>query len=701
MLSKSRVVIVTLLCLLRIDPGLADDLTSEEAFFAEIPLTLTATRLPQPAADSPVSTSIIDSEMIRAYGAVELIDVLRLVPGFQVAHPSGERVTLSYHGQVDEFSRRMQVLIDGRSVYSPLLGHVDWATLPLNVEDIERIEVTRGPNAASYGANSFAAVINIITRHSSETLGTRLALENGARGHERYFASHSGRSGAFSYRLSTSYREDHGFDSAEFPDDKNIRMLHFRGDYQLDPFNVIELQFGYNQMRHLDGDTDADDILTDPVRTVKREHSFQLLRWMRDISPDESFKLQFYHNREVVHDDFYTAPLNDLGFAALVGFDLDGTPGNEPDIDVSLGVPLPFSTYVSRYDLEFQHTFKPARQWRVVWGGSLRRDEAGGRLDFNTASSHDTFINKVYRVFAHTEWKPSPEWTINLGALAEKNDITTGIRLSPRISANHHFSPRHTVRLSANRAYRTPTLYEEYAYTTTSSVEGIGLQDLRFSDGGLKPEKITTYELAWLANIPRYRTNLELKLFREEIRDVLTEVKDHNYTDHPLNQALGFTVFDDLLYYTNNGHTDANGVELQLGIRPTDYSRLHLGYTYIKQDGRRLGDINRSGPGSTRFDDTTEEVPRTMTTLQYIHKFEPDLVGSLAYHRYGLYEFEGGDDTGDFSILNFRLAKTLKYGNSNIELAASFQNMLDEYFDYEKEQVFESGVYFSMKVHFD
>ncbi|MGD9000802.1 MAG: TonB-dependent receptor, partial [Granulosicoccaceae bacterium] len=524
MLSKTGLAVITLVGLLRIEQGLASDLPSEEAFFTDIPLTLTATRLPQPAADSPVSTTIIDSEMISAYGAVELIDVLRLVPGFQVAHPSGERVTLSYHGQVDEFSRRMQVLIDGRSVYSPLLGHVDWANIPLNVEDIERIEVTRGPNAASYGANSFAAVINIITRHSSETLGTRLTVENGARGHERYFASHSARSGAFSYRLSTNYRDDNGFDSPEFPDDKNIRMLQFRGDYQLDPFNVIELQLGYNQLRHLDGDTDADDILLDPVRTVKREHSFQLLRWQRDITPDESFKVQFYHNREVEHDDYYTAPLADLGLGDLAVFDLDGTPGNEPDIDVGLGVPVPFSTYVSRYDLEFQHTFKPAAQWRVVWGGSLRRDEAGGRMHFNTASSHDTFTNKVYRLFAHTEWKPSAKWTINLGALAEKNDITTGIRLSPRVSANYHFSPKHTVRISTNRAYRTPTLYEENANTTSASAEGIGLQDLRFSDGGLKPEKITTYELAWLANIPRYRANLELKLFREEIRDVLTEV---------------------------------------------------------------------------------------------------------------------------------------------------------------------------------
>lgn len=693
--------IVALLCITQLSQGLAGEKISEEDFLAEIPVALTATRLRQPAADSPVSTTIIDSEMIRAYGAVELADVLRLVPGFQVAHPSGERLTLSYHGQVDEFSRRMQVLIDGRSVYSPLLGHVDWAILPLNVEDIERIEVTRGPNAASYGANAFAAVINIITHHTALTQGTRLSVENGARGHERYFLSHSDQSGPFSYRVSTSYRKDNGFDSVEFPDDKNIRMLHLRGDYQLDPFNSLEFQFGYNQMRHLDGDTDADEILTDPVRTVKREHSFEMLRWQHDTGPDQSFELQFYHNREVVRDNFFTSSLDSLGFGALVAFDLDGTPGNEPDIDTSLGVPLPNSTLVNRYDLEFQHTFRPADLWRMVWGGSLRYDEAGGRSDFNTTSIHDTFNNKVYRLFAHMEWKPSTSWTFNLGAMAEKNDITTGIRVSPRISANYHISPQHTVRISANRAYRTPTLYEEYADSTTTSVEGIGLQDLRFSNGGLSPEKITTYELAWIGNIPRYRTSFELKLFREAISDILAEVKDHEYYDHPLNQALGFNVFDDVLFYTTNGYLNTNGIELQLDVRPTRDTRVHLGHTYSQQRGSSLGDINRFGTGVSRYDNLAKATPRAITTLQVIQNFAPDLQGSLAFHRYGLYEFEGGDDTGDFRILNFRLAKTVKLEHSNIEFAANFQNTLDEYFDYEKEQVFDNGLYLSVRAQFD
>ena len=145
--------------------GTQSSLTSEEDIFGDIPVSYTATRLSQSVHDSPVSVTIIDKDMIEAYDPHELIDVLRLVPGFQVVHPSGFRASTSYHGLGGEFSARMQVQIDGRSVYSPILGHVEWTELPIEPEDIERIEVIRGPNAASYGANSFTAIVNIITHH--------------------------------------------------------------------------------------------------------------------------------------------------------------------------------------------------------------------------------------------------------------------------------------------------------------------------------------------------------------------------------------------------------------------------------------------------------------------------------------------------------------------------------------------------------
>lgn len=98
--------------------------------------------------------------------------MFRLVPGMYVAYHASYVYTtnsmVSYHGLSDAYAHRMQVMVDGRSVYSPLFGGVLWDDIPLALDDIERIEVIRGPNSASYGANSFLGVINIITRHPAE-----------------------------------------------------------------------------------------------------------------------------------------------------------------------------------------------------------------------------------------------------------------------------------------------------------------------------------------------------------------------------------------------------------------------------------------------------------------------------------------------------------------------------------------------------
>jgi iron complex outermembrane receptor protein len=139
---------------------------TEEQYFSDIPIVLTATRLAQPATEAPAAITVIDREMIKASGAREIADLLRLAPGFVVSHENGYTPIVMYHGLSDEYARRMQVLIDGRSVYAPSGGGVEWTNLPLTVDDIERIEVIRGPNAASYGSNSFLSIINIITLHS-------------------------------------------------------------------------------------------------------------------------------------------------------------------------------------------------------------------------------------------------------------------------------------------------------------------------------------------------------------------------------------------------------------------------------------------------------------------------------------------------------------------------------------------------------
>ncbi|MDE2585018.1 MAG: TonB-dependent receptor plug domain-containing protein, partial [Betaproteobacteria bacterium] len=144
-------------------------LLSENDVLGDVPMVLTVSRLRQAVADAPAAVTVIDRQMIRDSGAWDVTDALRLVPGMYVGSSADNGVfvpnaTVSYHGMADAYSRRMQVLVDGRSIYTPLFGGPIWSTLPIALDDIERIEVSRGPNSVTYGANSFLGVINIITR---------------------------------------------------------------------------------------------------------------------------------------------------------------------------------------------------------------------------------------------------------------------------------------------------------------------------------------------------------------------------------------------------------------------------------------------------------------------------------------------------------------------------------------------------------
>lgn len=177
-----------------------------------VPEVLTATRLKQSPAEVPGSISVLDRELIVASGARDIPELMRLVPGMMVGYLSGNQPTVNYHGTSMSGARRLQVLIDGRSVYRPGLASVDWSDLPLALEDVERIEVFRGPNTVSYGANALMGVINIITRAPGESPGTRLKYTAGQRGIRDWYASQSIALEDSDFRLSLSGQEDDGFD---------------------------------------------------------------------------------------------------------------------------------------------------------------------------------------------------------------------------------------------------------------------------------------------------------------------------------------------------------------------------------------------------------------------------------------------------------------------------------------------------------
>ena len=279
--------------------------------------------------------TVIDRRMIDASGATEIPDLLRLAAGFQIAHAGGTRTSVTYHGMSDEYSRRIQVLVDGRSIYMPANGGVDWPDVPVSMEDIDRIEVLRGPNGVAFGANSFMGVVNIITRHAEETHGTYAKVQAGEGNYQKAVLRQGGRVGDLDFRVTLEQQSDDGFDDVTFTgkprpysikDDKQSSKLTFRGDYRAGVNDYINIGFGLNQgprgqgyiSSGSDGNWDVD--LEPAFDTYNRRH-FQQLKWRRIFSSDDEFHLNVYHNYTDTQAAYTTALLSDL---------LDKTPAFVP-----------------------------------------------------------------------------------------------------------------------------------------------------------------------------------------------------------------------------------------------------------------------------------------------------------------------------------------------------------------------------------
>ena len=246
----------------------------EEAFFTDIPIVMSATRLPQPLLTSPVSTTVITREMIEASGFNEIADVFRLVPGFQVAHATGGHFVVAYHGQEFTLASRLEVLVDGRSVYGNILSSVQWNTLGVELEDIERIEIVRGPNAPVFGANAMVATINIITRQPYAEHGTWLDATAGSLQTRELLFRHAGAIGEMDYRFGIGWERDEGFEmdpdhGADF-DDSRLTNLSWRAVWSPTARDDLDIQLG---------------LVTGQNATSSRSDAFFGARWTRRASP--------------------------------------------------------------------------------------------------------------------------------------------------------------------------------------------------------------------------------------------------------------------------------------------------------------------------------------------------------------------------------------------------------------------------------
>jgi iron complex outermembrane receptor protein len=612
------------------------DSLSEDLFLGEVPVILSATRLAQPLSESPAATTVIDRRMIEASGARNIPDVLRLVPGFQVGHPDALSATVTYHGLSDAYARRMQVLVDGRSVYSPLFGGVYWTDIPLAIEDIDRIEVIRGPNGVTYGANSFSAIINIITRTPTQDIGAYIGHSQGDNNERRTVARYAGGAGDFHYRLTAGYEHDDGLDIKRAPDTQSSRLFTFRGDYRLNTRDTLDIQFGALNGPRERGDREHLD--TDPLHDRDVDANFLQLALRRALGPEEELAFNLYRDYRRADQAYPITAV--LPLSATVSQDMT----------------------TERTNLEFQHTFRAARDHRFVWGAEARLDRVtGGNYFFSTKDTHD---QRLFRLFANDEWRFATNWITNFGAMYEDNEVNDG-EFSPRLAIIHAFSSDHSWRAAYSRAWRTPSLIEHDGDGRICATPPLipCVPTIR-GNPSLESERIDSYEIGYRGSFADRTLSVDLKLFHEKIDGLVSIVDDAG--------VAGFV---------NNGGVNIDGWETQLDWRPRPGTRLVLAHAYARQHGRIL--VVTTPP---EYADTDDSTPSHTTSLLAMQTLPYGLEASAAYYLIDNMRWLGfttsNEDTGDYEILDARLAYRLRVGGVRGTIALVGQNMLGPYSDY-------------------
>jgi iron complex outermembrane receptor protein len=618
---------------------------SEEDYLGDVPQVLTIARLRQSVSDAPTASTIIDRETIRAAGIIDLPEIFRLVPGFYVGTNAGfiqnTNHVVSYHGLTDAYSRSMQVMIDGRSIYQPLYGGVQWSEIPITIHDIERIEITRGPNAASYGANAFLGTINIVTQSPTGANANRVSVNHG-NGRNEAFYHHSGGINNLNYRVSAGYREDDGLSNrADF---KRTNLINARANLKISEMHDVEFQFGYAQGKREEGDEKSDALIFLP-RTNDISNHFQLVKWNMHLSPKYDFYVQAFHTRD-----------------------------NKDDVVPTASLPSPVSPSVQtfrnpyefdRIDIETQLSAIINDDFQFAVGGSIRRDRLYSPFWIGS-NKKETFDLK--RLFAQAQYDLHPKLTLNGGFMLEDNDFTN-TDFSPRASVNVHVTPNQTLRMGYSEAFRTPSYLEEKfrgGVLVSTVIPQKLLYQRFFNEGNLKPEKIQSRELGYVAKWDK--VSIDAKFFHDTISDYITEYDNDNF----VAPAGAILVGGDVGTFRNQGSIDMRGFETQIHFSLTDNTKLMVNYAHIKNWPNNIK--------ANEVDDVMDATPRDISSFLLTHRFNADWDASFAgYYNSPVRALGDGNPVDSNHRFDARIAKRFKLSSRDGEVSLNVQNLTDRH----------------------
>jgi len=487
--------------------------------------------------DIPASIYVITKEDIRNSGATSIPELLRMVPGVDVAQINSHLWAITIRGFNDEYSNKLLVLIDGRSVYYPLFSGVCWDKQDLILEDIERIEIIRGPGASVWGANAVNGVINIVTKKSQDTQGLYGSILVGNYYKEISSLRYGGRlKEDITYRVYLKSREiGHTYkkDGGHSPDD----WRDFRGGFRIDFVPTL-----------------SDSIMISG--DIFDKHTGHLISY-------EDLTYPYYHSFE---DDSREGGVNiNTTYEHAVGKDkitvssyIDRTTFDDPISN--------WEVFTVDGELRYKHQLD---KHDIIMGIGARfiRTEFNGPFSFDfNPNSKKSYIGSL--VFQDNISLIQDKLFFIIGGKIEKHKLVSP-KLLPTLRVLYKINKNHTLWAAVSKSIRTPSMGERYIVIRNIIMRNGSPEVLTYlGKKHVGVEKITSYEMGYRSTLNR-NLSFNISLFAnvyKDISDIALPIPSHSLIGEIGNYLDG----------------ESYGGELELKSKIDDKLTIFLGYSYKK-----------------------------------------------------------------------------------------------------------------------
>lgn len=471
--------------------------------------------------DAAAAIYVVSKEDIRRSGSTTLPDLLRGVPGITVTQAGSHDWTVTSRGSNDQFSNKLLVLMDGRTIYSPLFSGVIWDVQDTMLEDIDRIEIIRGPGATLWGANAVNGVINIITKNAKDTVGgvASVVAGNQVKGIEsvRYGGKIADNSYLRVYAKHTDYNSEFTPSGDSANDNWNKSQAGFRSDSKLSSSDKLTVQGDVYAI-----DEDANYTLPDlssgtyarTAEGTKAGGGNLLTRWEHKHSEDSETTVQAYFDNTSYKTNFF----NDLT--------------NTVDIDI-------------------QNVWTGWKRQEIVWGGGYRFINSQNDPSAQYVLTPKIRNDNTFSGFVQDKFTLSPkELFLTLGSKFEHNDYT-GVEIQPSARVSWLPTKNQTIWGSVSRAVHTPSRFTDdgkLSYGIIPPSGGFPFPTLVQSVGNkdLKAEKLIAYELGYRIQ-PTYSSSIDVaafyndysNLFQNSLLNTVFPLLPGPYAIQPINTING------------------------------------------------------------------------------------------------------------------------------------------------------------------